>query len=46
VLEAGVSATVLERIRLQVTFNNYFTARKGQENQWAIGPGIGVQWGF
>ncbi|MFL5388660.1 MAG: patatin-like phospholipase family protein [Myxococcales bacterium] len=45
-LQGGVSATVLERIRLQATFNYYFTARKGQESQWAVGPGIGAQWGF
>jgi hypothetical protein len=45
-VQAGVSATVLERIRLQVTGNWYPPAASGQKNQWAIGPGIGVQWGF
>ena len=45
-IQGGVSATVLERIRLQATFNWYPPARQGQDNQWAIGPGIGVQWGF
>jgi hypothetical protein len=45
-IQAGVSATVLERLRLQVTANWYPPARQGQDNQWAIGPGIGVQWGF
>jgi hypothetical protein len=45
-IQAGVSATVLERVRLQVTGNWYPPARSGEKNQWAIGPGIGVQWGF
>ncbi len=45
-IQAGVSATVLERIRLQVTGNWYPPAKSGEKNQWAIGPGIGVQWGF
>jgi hypothetical protein len=37
---------VLERIRLQVTANWYLATRGGEKQQWAIGPGIGVQWGF
>jgi hypothetical protein len=45
-VQGGVSATILERIRLQATFNWYPPARSGQDNQWAIAPGIGVQWGF
>ena len=45
-LQGGVSATVLERIRVQATFNLYFPARAGQATQWAFGPGIGVQWGY
>jgi hypothetical protein len=45
-VQGGVSATLLERIRLQATFNWYPPARSGQDNQWAIAPGIGVQWGF
>jgi hypothetical protein len=45
-VQAGVSATVLERVRLQVTGNWYPPARSGEKSQWAIGPGIGVQWVF
>jgi hypothetical protein len=45
-LQAGVSATLLERVRLQATFNWYPPLHGGQEHQWAIGPGIGLQWGF
>jgi hypothetical protein len=45
-VQGGVSATVLERVRLQVTANWYPPAHAGQDHQWAIGPGIGVQWGF
>ncbi|HET8540333.1 MAG TPA: patatin-like phospholipase family protein [Anaeromyxobacter sp.] len=45
-IQAGVSATLLERIRLQVTGNWYPPRRGGDEHQWAIGPGVGVQWGF
>ncbi len=45
-IQGGVSATVLERVRLQVTGNWYPPAKSGEKNQWAIGPGIGVQWGF
>jgi Patatin-like phospholipase len=45
-LQAGVSATLLERVRLQVTGNWYPPAGEGQDHQWSIGPGIGVQWGF
>jgi hypothetical protein len=46
IVQAGVSATLLERIRLQVTMNWYPAIHTGQEQQWSIGPGIGVQWGF
>jgi len=45
-IQAGVSAAILERIRLQVTGNWYPPARVGEAHQWAIGPGIGIQWGF
>ena len=45
-IQAGVSATMLERVRLQVTGNWYPPARSGEKSQWAIGPGIGIQWGF
>jgi hypothetical protein len=45
-IQGGVSATLLERVRLQVTANWYPPARSGQDHQWAIAPGIGVQWGF
>jgi hypothetical protein len=45
-VQAGVSATLLERVRLQVTGNWYPPAGEGQDHQWAIGPGIGIQWGF
>jgi len=45
-VQGGVSATVLERVRLQVTANWYPPAHGGQDHQWAIGPGVGVQWGF
>jgi len=45
-IQAGVSATLLERIRLQLTGNLYPAVRSGQEFQWSIGPGIGIQWGL
>jgi hypothetical protein len=45
-IQAGFSATVLERVRLQVTGNWYPPAHSGQDHQWAISPGVGVQWGF
>lgn len=45
-VQAGASATLLERIRLQATFNWYPPVRSGEDPEWAIGPGIGVQWGF
>jgi hypothetical protein len=45
-VQAGVSAAVLERIRLQVSGNWYPAIRSGEKNQWSIGPGIGVQWGY
>jgi hypothetical protein len=45
-VQAGFSATLLERVRLQATFNWYPPVRSGQDHQWAIGPGIGLQWGF
>jgi hypothetical protein len=45
-IQGGVSATLLERVRLQATFNWYPPAHGGQEHEWAIGPGIGVQWGL
>jgi hypothetical protein len=45
-LQAGVSATLLERIRLQATANWYPPAGSGQSDQWSIAPGIGLQWGF
>jgi len=45
-VQAGAAATVLERIRLQVTGNYYPPIGSGQKQQWSIGPGIGVQWGF
>jgi hypothetical protein len=37
---------VLERLRLQLAVNWYLPVRSGERNQWAISPGIGVQWGF
>jgi hypothetical protein len=46
IVQGGVSATFLERIRLQLTGNLYPPARSGQKVQWSIGPGIGVQWGL
>ncbi len=46
VIQAGLSAAVLERVRLQVTGNWYPPARSGESHEWAIGPGIGIQWGF
>jgi hypothetical protein len=46
VLGAGVSATALERVRLQLLFNWYFPVSKGEHSWWAISPGIGLQWGF
>jgi hypothetical protein len=46
VAQAGVSATIIERIRLQVTGNVYPPAQSGEPWQWSIGPGIGYQWGF
>ncbi|HET9598207.1 MAG TPA: hypothetical protein VFP65_21650, partial [Anaeromyxobacteraceae bacterium] len=45
-VQAGVSAAILERLRLQVTGNWYPPARVNESHQWAIGPAIGVQWGF
>jgi hypothetical protein len=45
-VQGGVSATLLERIRLQLTGNWYPPAKSGQSHQWSIGPGIGVQWGL
>jgi Patatin-like phospholipase len=45
-IQGGVSATLLERIRLQVTGNWYPPAHSGEKHQWSIGPGIGVQWGL
>ncbi|BDG04732.1 patatin-like phospholipase family protein [Anaeromyxobacter oryzae] len=45
-IQGGVAAAVLERVRLQLTANWYPPAGSGQKNQWALGPGIGVQWGF
>jgi hypothetical protein len=46
IVQGGVSATLLERIRLQLTGNWYPPAHSGQKHQWSIGPGIGVQWGL
>jgi len=46
IVEGGVSAVVLERIRFQATMNFYLPIHTGQELQWAISPGLGVQWGF
>jgi hypothetical protein len=45
-IQAGVSAALFERIRLQVTGNWYPPVHSGEEHQWSIGPGIGVQWGL
>ena len=45
-VQAGVSATVLERVRLQVTGNWYPAVGSQTKQQWAIGPGVGIQWGF
>jgi hypothetical protein len=45
-IQAGVSATLLERFRLQLTGNWYPPAQNGEAHQWAIGPAIGYQWGF
>jgi hypothetical protein len=45
-VQAGVSATLFERVRLQVTGNWYPPAGSGQDHQWAVSPGIGIQWGF
>ncbi len=45
-IQGGVSATLLERVRLQVTGNWYPPVRSGQKQQWSIGPGIGIQWGL
>ena len=45
-IQVGVSASILELVRLQVTGNWYPPARSGETSQWSIGPGIGVQWGF
>jgi hypothetical protein len=43
-IQVGVSATLLERARLQLTANWFPPAASGQDHQWSIGPGIGVQW--
>jgi hypothetical protein len=43
-IQAGVSTTVLERVRLQLTGNLYPASQKGEELQWSFGPGIGIQW--
>jgi hypothetical protein len=45
-VQGGVSATLLERVRLQLTANWYPPAQNGEEHQWSIAPGIGVQWTF
>jgi hypothetical protein len=45
-VQGGVAATLIEVVRLQVTGNWYPPIGNGQRQQWSIGPGIGVQWGF
>jgi hypothetical protein len=45
-VQGGVSAALLERVRLQLTANWYPPAASGQYHQWSIGPGIGVQWTY
>jgi hypothetical protein len=45
-IQGGVSATILERIRLQVTANVYPPTQSGEDTQWSISPGIGIQWGL
>ena len=46
IVGAGLAATALERIRIQVMFN-YYPAPSGESvNWWAVGPGIGVQFPF
>jgi hypothetical protein len=45
-VQGGASATLFERVRLQVTGNWYPQVRSGEKQQWAIGPGVGVQWGL
>ncbi|MGC4000882.1 MAG: patatin-like phospholipase family protein [Anaeromyxobacter sp.] len=45
-IQGGVSATLLERVRLQLTGNWYPPTSSKEKHQWAIAPGIGLQWGF
>jgi len=45
-VQGGVSATIIERVRLQITGNLYPPTEKGEATQWSIGPGIGIQWGL
>ncbi|HUL57780.1 MAG TPA: patatin-like phospholipase family protein [Anaeromyxobacteraceae bacterium] len=45
-MQFGVSASILELARLQLTGNLYFPAARGEKTQWAIAPGVGVQWPF
>jgi hypothetical protein len=45
-IQAGVSATILEWVRLQLTGNWYPPAQQGESHQWSIGPAIGIQWGL
>jgi hypothetical protein len=46
VVGAGVSTTVLERVRVQLMFNYYPAPHAQEVGWWAVGPGIGVQFPF
>jgi predicted acylesterase/phospholipase RssA len=46
VVGAGVSTTVLERVRVQVMFNYYPAPHAQEVGWWAVGPGIGIQFPF
>jgi hypothetical protein len=46
VIGAGVSTTVLERVRVQLMFNYYPAPRAQNVGWWAVGPGIGIQFPF
>lgn len=46
IVGAGVAATALERVRLQLFFNYYPPPHSENVAWWSLGPGVGLQFSF